>query len=48
MDDLEYIQKQIDENRMRSVMLRNKIREYAECNFGWNVLIEKYINYIKS
>jgi len=48
MDDLLYIQTKIDENREKSLLIRDKIREYAERNFGWNVFIEKYINNIRN
>jgi len=43
MDDLPYIQTTIDENRRKSLLVREKIREYAERKFGWNVFIEKYL-----
>lgn len=48
MDDLFYIQTKIDENREKSLLIRDKIRNYAERNFGWNVFIEKYINNIRN
>ena len=48
MDDLSNIQTKIDENREKSLLVRDKIREYAERNFGWNVFIEKYINNIRN
>lgn len=38
----------IDENREKSLLIRDKIRNYAERNFGWNVFIEKYINNIRN
>ena len=46
--DLKYIQAKIDENREKSLLVRDKIREYAERNFGWNIFIEKYINNIRN
>ena len=46
IEDLSYIQTKIDENREKSLLVRDKIREYAERNFGWIVFIEKYINNI--
>jgi glycosyltransferase involved in cell wall biosynthesis len=44
MDDLHYIQTKIDENRMSSLLIRDKIRHYSESKFAWNIFIEKYIN----
>ena len=47
MEDLNYIQNKIDENREKSILLRNKIRKYAEDTFSWNVFINKYIAIFK-
>lgn len=44
MDDLIYIQNKMDENRQKSILLKNEIRKYAEDNFSWNIFIKKYIN----
>lgn len=46
MDDLNYIQFKIDENREKSILIRKYIRQYAEDNFSWNIYIKKYINNI--
>ena len=44
IDDLNYIQNKIDENRSKSILLRKEIRKYAENNFSWFIFIKKYIN----
>jgi len=46
IDDLNYIQNKIDENRSKSILLRKEIRKYAENNFSWFIFIKKYINKI--
>jgi glycosyltransferase involved in cell wall biosynthesis len=44
IDDLNYIQSKIDENRNKSILMRKEIKKYAEDNFSWNIFIKKYIN----
>jgi glycosyltransferase involved in cell wall biosynthesis len=46
MNDLNYIQTKIDENRNNSILMRSEIRMYAENTFSWNHFIHKYINNI--
>ena len=48
MDDLNYIQTKIDENRLKCILIRTEIRKYAEHNFSWNIFIKKYINNLES
>ena len=48
MDDLNYIQTKIDENRNKSILMRTEIRRYAEDNFSWNIFIKKYIKNLES
>ena len=48
MDNLAYIQNQIDENRQRSLGQRANIRAYAEACFAWTVFIEKYVKNISN
>lgn len=43
LDDIEYIEEKIKENREYSVNNRNEIREYALANFSWDSIITKYI-----
>lgn len=46
-----YIEMRIEENKKISSSMRNEIRKYAVDNFGWNIIINKYIeilNYIIS
>lgn len=46
MDNIKLIQQLIDENRKISLTKRNEIRKYGESLFGWNTLIQKYLNKI--
>lgn len=43
INDLAYIQKKIDENRNKSMLMRNEIVKYGEENFGWDILMKKYL-----
>ena len=43
MDDLNYIQTKMDENRNKSILMRKEIRKYAEDNFSWTHFITNYI-----
>jgi glycosyltransferase involved in cell wall biosynthesis len=42
LDDLEYINEKIIENRRYSIENRDEIREYALANFSWEKVIDKY------
>ena len=42
INDLEYVQAKIEENRKASVGARQEIRQYALENFAWSVIIKKY------
>ena len=48
MDNFELIQQKLDENRERSLNMREEIRNYGKNNFGWEELIKRYINHINS
>lgn len=48
MDDLNYIQIKIDENRQNSILMRPQIRLYAENTFSWSHFITQYISNITS
>jgi len=43
LDNLEYINKKIDENRIISIANREQIRQYALANFSWSRIIKDYI-----
>lgn len=43
LNDIEYIEEKIKENREYSVKNRSEIREYALANFSWDFIIKKYI-----
>lgn len=43
LDDLEYIRSKIIENRLISIAMRDKIRQYALDNFAWSTIINKYL-----
>jgi glycosyltransferase involved in cell wall biosynthesis len=43
LNDLEYIEEKIQENRLISVSKRKEIREYALKNFDWEKIIDKFI-----
>jgi len=47
LNDIEYIEEKIKENREYSVNNRNEIREYALANFSWDSIIKKYIKNIQ-
>lgn len=44
--DIEYIESIIIQNREKSLSLRKEIKEYAETNFSWPIIIKKYLNTI--
>ena len=44
MNNLDLIQKIIDNNKEQSLKIRKKIKKYGEEKFGWNNLIEHYLN----
>jgi glycosyltransferase involved in cell wall biosynthesis len=46
INDLEYIQTKLDENRQISIQKRDIIRQYAIAHFGWEQFIQKYIDNI--
>jgi len=46
IDDLNYIQIKINENRLKSILIRKQIRKYAEDNFSWYIFLKKYIENI--
>lgn len=48
LDDIEYIQCVIDNNRKISYQKREEIRHYAREHFSWSPLISKYIGVIES
>lgn len=48
LDDIDYVQKVIEENRIKSRELRKEIKEYVTDNFNWEkIVLEKYIPTIK-
>jgi glycosyltransferase involved in cell wall biosynthesis len=47
LQDLKYIQWAIEDNKTKQTM-KAAIRQYAEDNFSWNVLVRKYIDFIGS
>jgi glycosyltransferase involved in cell wall biosynthesis len=47
LDDLAYVYQVIQENRIKSVSMRDKIRTYGLTTFSWNPIIDKYIDTIK-
>ena len=48
MDKFELIQQKLDENRERSLKMREEIRSYGINKFGWGTLMERYIKHINS
>lgn len=46
INDIDYIEKIIEQNREKSIKLRKEIKKYAIDNFSWNLIIESYINKI--
>jgi hypothetical protein len=47
LDDMEYVEGVISENRKKSV-LGKKIRKYAISQFSWEVLIKKYVDIVNT
>lgn len=48
IDDVEYIDEKIKENRKISLTMRKEIREYCYNNFDWGNIIKKYKKIIES
>ena len=46
MNDLEYIQRAIDINRMKSITMRKQIRDFAKDEYGWSNIMSNYITKI--
>ena len=46
INNLDYIQSKIDENRTKSITMRERINNYGKKKFSWDVLIDKYITKI--
>ncbi len=44
IDDLEYINEVIQQNRERCIPIRDEIRQYALDNFSWESLVDVYLN----
>ena len=42
LDDIDYIERIIKSNRMKSVENRQQIKQYAQETFSWKVIIDKY------
>jgi len=47
LDDINYIQSKIEDNRKISIGLREEIRKFSIDNFSWDKLVKKYIENIK-
>ncbi len=43
LDDINYVSKEIEKNRIISNNSRNEIREYALKNFSWSKIIDEYL-----
>lgn len=48
LNNIHYVTKEIIKNRLISIKKRNEIREYGLNKFGWNVVVEKFINIINN
>lgn len=46
IQDIDYVKNKIIENRNISVSKRKEIREYAEQNFSWDVVVNNYVEII--
>lgn len=46
INDAGHVKSVIESNRIKSASMRAEIRQYAEQNFSWSVLIEKYVQMI--
>ena len=42
LNDIEYIERVIKSNRIKSVENRQDIKQYAQDTFSWKVIIDKY------
>jgi len=47
LNDIDYLRKQIENNRDISLSMRKEIRQYCFENFDWSVIIDKYISVIE-
>jgi glycosyltransferase involved in cell wall biosynthesis len=43
LEDITYVEEKIKENRLVSISMRDKIREYALLHFSWENIIQQYI-----
>lgn len=48
LNDLQYIENVIENNRTKSIPLRNEIRKYAVDNFSWTKISKQYLNLINT
>ena len=48
INDEDFVRKTIAINRQKSISMRKEIRKYAENDFSWKVIIEKYDKVIKN
>jgi glycosyltransferase involved in cell wall biosynthesis len=46
LDDIEYVQIQVEKNRVFSLKNRKAIREYALANFSWSVVVDKFLDVV--
>lgn len=46
--DINYVESIINENRLKSLSMREEIRQYGINNFDWSTIVDNYINLIKS
>lgn len=47
-NDLSYVQSEIQNNRIKSILYRSQIREYGVNKFAWENIVTKYINTINT
>jgi hypothetical protein len=48
INDIQYVESVIKENREISNSMRNEIREYGLSQFNWSIIVEKYVKLIES
>tara|TARA_R110000796_G_scaffold76232_1_gene170653 strand:+ start:1386 stop:2345 length:960 start_codon:yes stop_codon:yes gene_type:complete len=48
IEDVDYVRREIIKNREISVTMRREIREYAKNKFSWDVVVDNYLNTLKS
>ena len=46
LNDIEYISSEIEQNRRKSIEQRPEIRKYALATFGWNKIIDTYLDFV--